>query len=154
MFYTVMKQFLLFFQNVWHGRVKHKVKNCRRRYGRNIPAVMVQITKKRQAEAASSPTQPKRIKLVHGVANYLPPQIVGEDRDTIDIHISFLKKQARLDFCLQDQEKITSKMEKTFPHRRELVVMKGLPVVDMRDMFPIIFSKNQVIFSFLYFKTD
>ena len=104
----------------------------------------ISSARKRKTDEACAPTTTKRIKLSYGVPNYLPPIADGEDDETMAIHVSFLKRQARLDPSLQEHEKVASKMEKTFPQRRDLIVMREASVAEMRDNYPILFSKEQV----------
>ena len=52
--------------------------------------------------------------------------------------------QSKLKEDRRDAEKIKRRMDSTFPDRRQAIVVKGLPLTAIKEMYPLLFSEREV----------
>ena len=71
-----------------------------------------------------------------------PPFAEGEDEASIELHKEFLK--AKWKKRARDEEKISQRMEMTFPDRRR-IVNDGKPIKQIKEAYPTLFCQSQVI---------
>lgn len=79
----------------------------------------------------------------YGCKNYLPNKPVSEDHASVARHIHDMK----LEYSKKkrDGKKIIDLMERTFHHRRVLIVDTTPSVSSLRDQFPCLFDEYQVV---------
>ena len=81
--------------------------------------------------------------------------IVAKSRIKVVFEVNLLnhfvfgeQKQNQLKRNKQDQELITSRMEKTFPDRRRQIIQENASVATIKDIYPILFSGREVCICF------
>ena len=84
----------------------------------------------------SAAKKPKR-----GELNWNPSFAEGEDEASIALHKEFLKSEWRK--RARDEEKISQRMEMTFPHRRQMV-NDGKQIKEIREDYPALFCQSEV----------
>ena len=108
---------------MWHDRLKNHFKSQRFRCKENIAEIILtcQLYGKRKSNADKS-AEPRRKKLCWGMENFLPDLPEGEGDNTYSRYQQDLKEQHNLHKESRDKSVISILMNKTFAHRRHLLV--------------------------------
>ena len=85
---------------------------------------------------------------MHGISNFHPSRQIGEDNASMKLHTEYLLQQAKLKPDKQDTDRITSRMNLTFADCRDMII-QGSSVTEIREQYPLLFSKTQLTIEFL-----
>ena len=131
--------------DLWHGRLKNHFKSQRFRWKENIPEIILkcQLYGKRKSNADKS-TEPRRKKLCWGMENLFPDLLEGEDDTTCSLYQQDLKEQLNLRKESRDKSVISILMNKTFAHRRHLLVKKFVQLKTLMADYPLLYCEKQV----------
>lgn len=84
--------------------------------------------------------------LTWGLRNYSPPESISEDKDSINAHVEWLRREWRK--TDPELSVVDLKMGLTFAERRRLVLQQG-KVAEIVEKFPWLQCYRQVIWSSL-----
>ena len=129
-------------QTLWLNRIQTKMQNGRKRPDSEVPIVAARKRLKGMQAVDKSKTTPP----LWGITNYLPPPPDGEDATTIDNHIQCMEKEFKK--TKPDLRKIELLMNRTFSHRRHLIVVKDTNICEVQEMYPWLCHETQVSASF------
>jgi len=116
--------------------LQHKVLNTRKRRDRSIPCVAATIMKRKETNLSNCKTTP-----AFGLPNYLPENST-EDETSLNLHKALMKKEVNRVNC--SPRKMQASMEATFADRRQLIVSKERPLVEIRTEYPALFKPKEV----------
>ena len=103
---------------------------------------------KRKLAVCESQTNPKpnQLKDIWGMVNFLLSRHNGEDDETLQGYIQKLKDQKRLTSGKRNVQLVQLAMEKTYPERRELLIVSLRKISEILDIYPMLTEGEQVIF--------
>ena len=122
-------------------------KNKRGRMGLDIPEVKAkrEIYGKRKGGSASNGlTDFKRVCVMWGVKNFLPPMGEGEDEETIAAHEKRFQHQNQLSIEKQDKLVVKRLLDLKYSKRRKLLVTDYTKISNILELYPILCSEQQV----------
>jgi hypothetical protein len=76
------------------------------------------------------------------ILNYIPTPRIEDDLAAVHHHISYLQKESEK--TSRDAVKVQNLMMRTFPHRRQEIVVKCIAVQKLIELYPLLFEKDQV----------
>ncbi|XP_060783631.1 uncharacterized protein LOC132890621 [Neoarius graeffei] len=124
----------------WHNSLKYKLGNYRAKVRHlGLPELNVNCLK-RKSPADGTPAKSLK-KAKKSEVNYLPPHPQGETDATLE------KERVELlyEYKKRDNNKlINEKMAKTFSLRRNDVILKKPPVIDLKARWPALFKVSQI----------
>ena len=131
--------------DMWHGRLKNHFKSQRFRWKENTPEIILkrQLYGKRKS-SADKLAEPRRKKLCWGMENFLPDLPEGEDDTTYSRYQQDLKEQHNLRKESRDKSVISILMNKTFAHRRHLLVKEFVQLKTLIADYPLLCCEKQV----------
>ena len=131
--------------DLWHGRLKNHFKSQRFGCKDNIPEIILkrQLCGKRKSNADKS-AEPKRKKLCWGMENFVPDWREGEDDTTYSRCQRDLKEHHNLRKKSCDKWVISILMNKTFAHRRHLLVKEFVQLKTLIADYPPLCCEEQV----------
>ena len=128
-----------------HSRIKSHFKNHRFITSTDIPEI---IQKKKiygkQKDDAVVQNDSTSKKLCFGVQNFLPDLPEGEDAHTWEKYQKELQNQMALTKEKRNKESVRQLMEKTFPHRRHIIVKEFIRLKDILEIYPALCTEDQV----------
>ena len=127
---------------MWKRKLCEKFKNSRRSLEQDI--VEVKAKKKKKIIPSEEATHVETAKNVWGVPNFLPPMVEGEDDESQKIHKETLLTQSRLDHSRKNHGLISLAMDRTFPDRRQFIVMGEKDPATLRNIYPILYCDREV----------
>ena len=131
--------------SLWHSRIKSYFKNHRFRTSTDIPEIIQKkkIYGKRKDDAVVQNDSTSK-KICFGVQNFLPDLPEGEDAHTWEKYQKELQNQMALTKEKRNKEFVRQLMEKTFPHRRHIIVKEFIHLKDLLEMYPALCTEDQV----------
>lgn len=117
--------------------MKDRLKSARRDMADDV----LEIKEVKRRKPMNCPTTLKKPK--KGEINWQPNYPEGEDEASVDRHIEFMLKESKKSPHCQDSVVVSSKMDITFAARRQMINAK-CPIPQLRDRYPLLFSKNQI----------
>ena len=123
-----------------------KFKNERKNKDRTQPEVKRRRTAIALETKEPSDAKKKKMTGAWGLPNFLPEKKVEEDETSLKHHIKYIQDQNKLKPSKRDHDKILSRMEATFPSRRERIV-NGATVAEIRELYPLLFDDKEVKFN-------
>lgn len=130
---------LEFFQGLWKRRLENKFKNCRRRLDKSIDEI---AAKKRKRPNADNDVPSVAKSFQWGLENFLPGET--EDQESLEMYQLQLTQQDRLTDAKQDKFKIKKALERTFAHRRKIIVQENAKVERVKELYPGLFNEEEV----------
>ena len=133
--------------HLWKYRMRCSFKNLRRRTSlkddKRVKEMKLKFGKRKidQCEAPS----PEHQKDIWGMVNFLPSREIGEDDETINDYIKKLKQQNNLNFGRRNVALVDLAMDKTFPERRDMLIVKLARISEILDIYPMLTEGEQVI---------
>jgi hypothetical protein len=125
----------------WKTSLKFKMGNYRTKL-RNVgcPELTVNSCKRKagneQAKTAKNIKKPRRAEV-----NYLPDYPCNETAATLESERLTLLEDTKKK---GNEKEVNDKMARTFPHRRQEVVLQKPMVVDFKERWPVLFTNSQV----------
>lgn len=124
----------------WQQSIKYKMANYRTKLrGFGIPEVMCNSIKNKSPanrKSAKAVKKPRKAEV-----NYLPPYPPGEDEESLEQErILLLTEVMKRDNAMV----IKDMMARTFPHRRNDVIIKSLGIEDLKSRWPALFEPCHV----------
>ena len=86
-------------------------------------------------------------KICYGVQNFLRDLPEGEDPYTWEKYQQETKNQLSLCKEKRNKQLLGTLMDKTFPHRRHLIVKEIIRLQDLMEMYPMLCTEDQVVSS-------
>ena len=83
-------------------------------------------------------------RLCYSVQNFLPDLPEGEDPYTWEKYQQEMKNQLSLCKEKRNKELLCTLMDKTFPHRRHLIVKEIIRLQDLMEMYLMLCTEDQV----------
>jgi len=117
--------------------MKDRLKSARRDMADDV----LEIKEVKRRKPMNCPTTLKKPK--KGEINWQPNYPEGEDEASVDRHIEFMLKESKKSPHCQESVVVSSKMDITFAARRQIINAK-CPIPQLRDRYPLLFSKNQI----------
>ena len=130
---------------LWHSRVRSFFKNHRHRDKADLSEVVEKrkIYGKRKGMLVRNDSTSKKV--CYGVQNFLPDLPEGEDLYTWEKYQQEMKNQLSLYKEKRNKELPCTLMDKTFPHRRHLIVKEIIRLQDLMEMYPMLCTEDQVV---------
>ena len=131
----------------WKDKIRPHFKNKRGRMGLDISEVKAkrQIYGKRKGSSAGNGlTDFKKVCIMWGVNNFLPPIGEGEDEETMAAHEKLLQHQSQLSIEKQDKLVVKRLLDLTYSKRRKLLVTDYTKIYTILELNPILCSEQQV----------
>ncbi|XP_028417100.1 uncharacterized protein LOC114541360 [Dendronephthya gigantea] len=122
----------------WYSQIYEKFRNERKHA--QDPLVL-----QRKRKSVDSDTKVVKKSLRRGGINWEPPYPEGEDEASIKAHVAFMKNESRK--RSPNLEKIQSRMDRTFPHRRRFINEKR-PLAEIRHEYPTLFTSKEIVSEF------
>ena len=136
--------------HLWKYRMRCSFKNLRRRSSfkddKKVQEMKKKFGVKRKTDQYESPA-PEQQKDVWGMTSFLQSREIGEDDESINDYIKRLQEQKNLTAGRRNVSLINLAMKKTFPERREMLIVKLGRISDILDIYPMLTEGEQVIFS-------
>ena len=123
------------FQDSWFSKIYEKFRNERKGM-KEDPEVMLKKKKKNET------TSPIPSGLRRGAVNWIPPYPEGEDEASLKRHKEFIQNEWSRRH--PDMNRISRRMQLTFPDRRRLMNNKA-DIKDVRAEYPALFDYQQVM---------
>ena len=133
--------------NIWKDQRRTHFKNKRGRMGLDIPEVKAKreiYGKRKGGSAGNGLTDFKRVCVMWGVNNFLPPMGEGEDEETIAAHEKRLQHQSQLSIEKQDKLVVKRLLDLTYSKRRKLLGTDYTKISTILELYLILCSEQQV----------
>ena len=115
--------------------------------GLDIPEVKTKreiYAKRKGGSAGNGLTDFKKVCVMWGVKNFLPPMGKGEDEETMAAHEKRLQHQSQLSIEKQDKLVVKRLLDLTYSKRRKLLVTDYTKISTILELYPILCSEQQV----------
>ena len=126
----------MYVQDSWYSQIYEKFRNERKHA--QDPLV---LQRKRKLVDNGGDVKSVKKSLRRGGINWEPPYPQGEDEVSMKAHVAFMKTECRKRNV--DKEKVRSRMDLTFPHRRRFVNEKR-PLAETKEEYPALFTSEEV----------
>ena len=101
------------------------------------------MAKENEALQVNGLTDFKRVCVMWGVKNFLPPMGEGEDEETIAAHEKRLQHQSQLSIEKQDKLVVKRLLDLTYSKRRKVLVTDYTKISTILALYPILCSEQQ-----------
>ena len=113
--------------------------------GLDIPEVKAKreiYGKRKGGSAGNGLTDFKKVCVMWGVKNFLPPMGKGEDEETMAAHEKRLQLQSQLSIEKQDKLVVKRLLNLTYSKRRKLLLTDYTKISTILELYPILCSEQ------------